>query len=669
MPDVACRDTNDGKRGSALRRGLITLLGLFHLILGSVYAQPTDPALLKNWLAPLSWQPTAPQEVLAASERAIKAGLSPGQQIPDGTAQGVLVAITPCRLVDTRSSMPLPYGAGASTALAWTGGSTHSISAPGGSCSLPAAMAYSANITVWAQPSGTILKWLSVCPTGTATATCSATATVTGYSAGPASGTAAIVSNSAVIPASAAGSFDVYVTDSTWVIIDVNGYFVSPNALSLGAGTAASPSLTFSGDSTSGIYSSGTGGISIATTGTSRLNVTSVGVGIGSAPAYPLDVLGDINLIGTLRFQGTPTFAVNTSLGNTAAGSLALGLNSAGANNTAVGYYALALNSSGSYNIASGGYTLHANSTGNYNTAHGYGALQSNTSGSCSTASGYSALANSTGAGYNTAHGAYALSSDTIGQDNTATGYSSLGNTTSGSQNSATGYGALYANRTGSNNTAAGFETLYLNTGSNNTALGYLAGYQVGSGNYNIHIGSQGVFSDNATIRIGTPGTQTAFFAAGIRGATTGNNDALPVIIDSNGQLGTINSSRRFKEDIRDMGDSSLGLMRLRPVTFRYKKPFGDGSKPIQYGLIAEEVAEVYPELVAHSADGQIESVKYQVLGAMLLNEMQRQAATLAALEERIDGLEEQIQAVNERFRRSKSRLEEPKTEIGKSVH
>jgi hypothetical protein len=131
------------------------------------------------------------------------------------------------------------------------------------------------------------------------------------------------------------------------------------------------------------------------------------------------------------------------------------------------------------------------------------------------------------------------------------------------------------------------------------------------------------------------PGTaiSSIVFPNGVRGVTTGSGDAVNVVIDSNGQLGTISSSRRFKEDIHDMGDASRGLMRLRPVTFRYKKPFDDGSKPIQYGLIAEEVAEVYPDLVAHSADGQIETVKYQVVEAMLLNEVQQQQADIRALQ------------------------------------
>ena len=120
----------------------------------------------------------------------------------------------------------------------------------------------------------------------------------------------------------------------------------------------------------------------------------------------------------------------------------------------------------------------------------------------------------------------------------------------------------------------------------------------------------------------------------------------MTVVVDSNGNLGTISSSRRYKEDIQDMGDATNGLMHLRPVTFRYKKAFDDGSKPVQYGLIAEEVADVYPDLVARSADGQIETVKYQVLGSMLLNELQKQNTTIAAQKEQIRSLEERLAKV-----------------------
>jgi hypothetical protein len=178
--------------------------------------------------------------------------------------------------------------------------------------------------------------------------------------------------------------------------------------------------------------------------------------------------------------------------------------------------------------------------------------------------------------------------------------------------------------------------------------VGASAASNVSNGSNNIHIGSQGFTNDSGTVRIGTPGTQTSFFAAGVRGVTTANNDAIPVMIDSAGQLGTVSSSRRFKRDIQDMGDASRGLMRLRPVTFRYQKPFADGSEPKQYGLIAEEVGEVYPDLVAHSADGQIESVKYQVLDSLLLNEVQRQQRMIEQQQHEIEALKTQLNGVSE---------------------
>jgi hypothetical protein len=177
----------------------------------------------------------------------------------------------------------------------------------------------------------------------------------------------------------------------------------------------------------------------------------------------------------------------------------------------------------------------------------------------------------------------------------------------------------------GGGNTAAGSFALSDNQGgNNNTALGHNAGKHI-TGDDNVAIAHQGVAGESGTIRIGTGGVQTETHIAGIRGRTTGNNDAIPVLIDSSGQLGTVNSSRRFKEDVRDMGDSSSGLLRLRPVTFRYQQPYKDGSKPVDYGLIAEEVAEVYPDLVVTGADGQIETVQYHKLVPMLLNELKKQ--------------------------------------------
>jgi hypothetical protein len=424
------------------------------------------------------------------------------------------------------------------------------------------------------------------------------------------------------------------------------------------------------------------------------------------------------NTTGTFNTaSGYGALFSNTTAGyNTASGADALLFNTTGSNNTASGAYALYSNTTGSNNTASGYVVLYYNTTGTENTASGVNALNGNTTGSSNTASGYQALLSNTTGSDNTASGAYALSSNTMGTENTATGFGALsnfndtsgsadGNTasgygalfsdTTGTVNTASGTGALYSNTTGISNTASGYQALYSNTtgtnntasgdgalfsnttagyntadgwdaldgnttGNNNIAIGYYAAGNVSGGNSNnIHIGSAGSSADNGAIRIGTSGTQTSFFVAGARGVATGQNNAVPVLIDSNGQLGTISSSRRFKEDIRAMGDASEGLMRLRPVTFRYKKPFDDGSKPIQYGLIAEEVAEVYPDLVAHSADGQIETVKYQLLDPMLLNEVQReqkemqrqqseaqlQQAKIRDLEERVKTQQVQIKA------------------------
>ena len=265
---------------------------------------------------------------------------------------------------------------------------------------------------------------------------------------------------------------------------------------------------------------------------------------------------------------------------------------------------------------------------------------------------------NTTGS-YNTATGGSALPVNTTGSFNTASGALAMQFNTSGSSNTGIGYGALDLNTSGMGNTAMGYNTLSSNTtGSNNIAIGASAAGNVGAGNSgNIHIGSPGSSGDNGAIRIGNPGDQTSFFTAGVRGVTTGSNDAVPVVIDSHGQLGTVNSSRRFKEDIKDMGDATQGLMRLRPVVFRYKFPFADGSKPLQFGLIAEEVAEVYPELVARSADGKIETVKYQVLDSMLLNEVQRQQAEIRAQQEQVSTQAGQIRELQQQIEQLKAVL------------
>ena len=258
----------------------------------------------------------------------------------------------------------------------------------------------------------------------------------------------------------------------------------------------------------------------------------------------------------------------------------------------------------------------------------------------------------------NTAVGAYTLLSNTTGNSNTATGDFALISNTTGFQNTVSGVVALLNNTTGVNNTASGYSALRSNTtGNNNTAVGISAGGNLVGGSSNIMVGSNagnsltlnesnnidignaGVTGESGVIRIGD--IQTATYIAGISGVDF--HGGLPVLIDSNGQLGTVRSSRRYKEDIQTMGAASDGLLRLRPVTFRYKKPLDDGSKPVQYGLIAEEVAEVYPDLVALNKDGQIETVQYYKLDAMLLNEVQKLAKAHAADQAEIARLQSQV--------------------------
>jgi hypothetical protein len=312
---------------------------------------------------------------------------------------------------------------------------------------------------------------------------------------------------------------------------------------------------------------------------------------------------------------------------NTCYGTGALASNTTGIDNSGFGYQALFSNTSGNYNAANGVAALTSNTEGNYNTASGGYALSGNTNGISNTASGFSALQNNTIGSANSATGVAALYNNVTGNSNTASGFLALFGNTTGNYNTASGYEALYSNSTGNHNTAIGYSSLRNATGHRNVAVGLNAGFAIKSGRDNIMIGAQqrGKGNDNGVIRIGEIDYQTRTFIAGIRGKTTGLSDAVPVVIDSNGQLGTVSSSRRFKEDIQSMGSVSERLYALRPVTFRYRQPDEDGGQPLQFGLVAEEVAEVFPELVVYGSDGEPETVRYQLLATLLLNEFQRQ--------------------------------------------
>ena len=349
--------------------------------------------------------------------------------------------------------------------------------------------------------------------------------------------------------------------------------------------------------------------------------------------------LGVLALAGTAVAQvpstnDTSDTYQNTGMGTDALFSLTPGTG-VGELNTGSGYEALYSNTTGNANTALGDQALYYNTIGNFNTALGFSALNANTQGEYNTASGHEALGSNTTGNANTASGYEALYSNTTADYNTASGYGAL-YSNNGVSNTASGYEALYDNKTGTENTASGVHALSANTsGSNNIAEGYHAGENLTTGSNNIDIGSPGVKAESAVIRIGTiTGTtsiQSAAYIAGIYGVTTGTAGA-EVFIDSSGQLGTVSSSIRYKEDIQPMAEASERLLELRPVKFRYKKANTSGEKPIQYGLIAEEVAEVYPELVVRDATtGRIDGVRYDELAPMLLNEMQQQQQKIAA--------------------------------------
>ena len=187
------------------------------------------------------------------------------------------------------------------------------------------------------------------------------------------------------------------------------------------------------------------------------------------------------------------------------------------------------------------------------------------------------------------------------------------------------------------NSTADMFLALGSSSGDNNTAIGLGAGGMLTTGNDNIYVSNVGEVEESNTIRIGSGEIQTDTFIAGISGATSAGG--VPVLVNGEGQLGTMTSSRRFKQDVRDMGEASSALARLRPVTFRYKSEYDDGTGLRQYGLVAEEVAEVYPELVQYSKTEEPLAVRYHLVNAMLLNEVQKQQRTIEQQQEAIADL------------------------------
>jgi hypothetical protein len=319
--------------------------------------------------------------------------------------------------------------------------------------------------------------------------------------------------------------------------------------------------------------------------------------------------------------------------GNTAEGDGALSGLTGGFYNSAFGFLSLLSNADASFNTGVGAGTLLVN-TANNNTATGAGALLSHTTGNGNTANGAFALFSDTSGQINTATGADALFSNTSGGFNTADGQAALFSNTIGGFNTATGAAALSANVDGNENTAIGEGALGNNTsGNRNVALGVFAGVQQTTGSDNIYIGFnlQGTAGESNTCYIGSIFGQTA--AGGS-----------PVFIDANSKLGTLTSSKRFKEDIRLIDKASEALFALKPVTFRYKREI-DPAGLSQFGLVAEDVEKVDPELVVRDKEGKPYSVRYDQVNAMLLNEFLKEHRKVEELEATVAQQQKSFQA------------------------
>jgi len=348
--------------------------------------------------------------------------------------------------------------------------------------------------------------------------------------------------------------------------------------------------------------------------------------------------------------------------GNTAAGQDALLSLTTGQYNTAVGLFSLRSDATGDFNTALGAGALLFN-TGEQNTATGAAALLNNTTGNLNTAAGEAALFTNTTGNSNTANGAGALQSNTTGSDNTANGDKALFFNTTGTENTATGFDALFQNTVGDANTADGPNALFSNTtGLRNTAVGSKALFSNTTGNFNIAVGlSAGVnvTTANNVICIGAQllgeNVSNSCYIGSIFGQTSADGTA--VFINSNGKLGTATSSRRFKEDIKAMDKTSEALFSLKPVSFHYKKEI-DPASTSQFGLVAEEVEKVNPDLVVRDKEGKPYSVRYDQVNAMLLNEFLKEHRKNEEQEARITRLQNQVEALTAGLQKVSAQLE-----------
>lgn len=342
-------------------------------------------------------------------------------------------------------------------------------------------------------------------------------------------------------------------------------------------------------------------------------------------------------------------FSLTTGVGNTAVGSFPLFSATEASFNTATGVAALLFNTA-DQNTAIGAAALLNNTTGFGNTAVGFLALENNDTGSFNTATGIRALPNNTTGSSNTATGVGALLSNISGDSNTAIGEAAMQANSTGAENTAIGFGALLANNGGFGNTAVGYATLQSSTGDLNTALGVGAGFSVDTA------------SDVTCIGANVPGADVSSttWIGNVYNVTTQSATTLPVVVSNGGQLGTTPSSRRFKKDIQPMDHASEAILGLKPVTFQYKS---DKTNTPQFGLVAEEVAEVNPDLVVPDKAGEIYTVRYDAVSAMLLNEFLKEHKRVQQLKSDFEATVAQQQ---EEIRALTAQLKEQATQIQK---
>jgi hypothetical protein len=377
---------------------------------------------------------------------------------------------------------------------------------------------------------------------------------------------------------------------------------------------------------------------------------------------------------------------------NTAEGQSALLHLTSGTYNTAVGWASLGFNVTGNYNTGVGAATL-LNNTAHENTAVGAGALVTNTTGLRNTATGAFALSGNITGSDNTASGDKALFTNTAGDGNTAIGTFALRNNTEGGGNTAVGFGALLSNGDQGGNTAGGFDALLNNTLCCNTAVGWHALLNSTVGGSNTAIGyfalgnatssSNSALNSSAGLNVTTASNVICIDAGGANVSDScfiGNIWSQPggsqaVYINSDGKLGAQVSSRRFKNNIIPMEQASEVIYELKPVSFRYK-PEIEPTRPLAFGLIAEEVEEVNADLVTRDRHGKPLSVRYDQVNAMLLNEflkehkrIEEQQATIAdlkssvaqqekAFQSKITAQQRQIDALSSNLRKVSAQLD-----------